>query len=119
MSKYETNESGGWIVPDRSSVAAGTIIPAHSKLGNECKLGYGCMLEGSIVKSWLTVANVDGTGRQILIIGRPDGAINIRAGCFYGTDAEFLARAASEGKTRYAAVIGAICAAMKAQEDKP
>ena len=37
-----------------------------------------------------------------------DGGIKIEAGCFIGTLAEFTAKAESEGKLRYVAVIKAI-----------
>jgi len=140
--KYEVNERGGWIVPDKSVIGAGTNIPAHSTLGNECtlgdwcklgdwcmlgdwctlgdgcklgdwcKLGDGCNWLGVTVSRWLTLANVDGSGRQVKCVIGKCGACVVEAGCFRGTPEEFTARATSEGKHVYAAVIQAVFAAM-------
>src|SRR3990167_2774160 len=116
---FDTNERGGWIVPACTTIEARTEIPNYSELGNECKLGNGCMLgyrctlgvecvlEGVTCLQFLTMANVDSTGRQILIIKHAEG-VRIRAGCFIGTGAEFLVKAASEGKTKYVAIVGAV-----------
>ena len=128
---YELNTNGGWIVPSNSTIPANTAIPSYSelgdycKLGNYCKLGDGCKLGyccklgdgcklgdcciwlGVTVESWLTLANVDGTGRQVKVVKHTSG-IKIEAGCFIGTLEEFTTKAESEGKLRYVAVIKAI-----------
>ena len=84
------------------------------KIGNRCTIGYGCEIGygctwlGVKVKSWLTLANVDGSNRQIKIVRSDEGEIKIEAGCFIGTLDEFIAKAKSEGKLRYVAVISAI-----------
>ena len=52
------------------------------------------------------------SGRQILVI-RHGGGIRVRAGCFVGTDAEFLQKAASEGKNRYVAILSAVFEGLK------
>jgi hypothetical protein len=54
------------------------------------------------------LANVDGSNRQIKIVRSDEGEIKIEAGCFIGTLDEFIAKAKSEGKLRYVAVISAI-----------
>ncbi len=123
---FELNAEGGWIVPAGTKIAAGTKIPAHSQLGNwctlgndctlgdRCRLGNGCTLEGLIAKRWLTLANVDGSGRQILIV--PDGKeTKVRAGCFIGTADQFVQKAQAKGKHIYAAVIPAVVAALLTQ----
>ena len=134
---YELNAKGGWIVPANSTIPADTVIPSYSELGNYCTLGYGCKLGdyctlgydctlgdycklgdcctlgfgctwlGVTVESWLTLANVDGTGRQVKVV-KHAGGIKIEAGCFIGTLEEFTSKAESEGKLRYVAVIKAI-----------
>ena len=134
---YELNAKGGWIVPSNSTIPADTAIPSYSELGagcklgdcctlgNGCKLGYGCKLGvccalgygctlgdgctwlGVTVESWLTLANVDGTGRQVKVV-KHAGGIKVEAGCFIGTLEEFTVKAESEGKLRYVAVIKAI-----------
>ena len=122
---YELNTKGGLIIPSNSVIPADTAIPSYSelgdfctlgdcctlgddcKLGNFCKLGDGCAWLGVTVESWLTLANVDGTGRQVKVV-KHAGGIKVEAGCFAGTLEEFTAKAESEGKLRYVAVIKAI-----------
>ena len=135
---FELNAKGGWIVPADTVIPDETVIPDYSELGygctlgydctlgngctlgncctlgNDCKLGYGCKLGentswlNTTVKSWLTLANVDGTGRQIKIVRGTDNQIKIEAGCFLGTLEEFIAKAKGENKLRYVSIIGAI-----------
>ena len=82
-----------------------------------CSLGNGCELEGMLVKHWLTLANVDGSGRQILVINDGKQTL-IRAGCFLGNLAEFSERAEDENKTAYVAIITAVVAAIEAIGDE-
>ena len=112
MTNFPINESGGWIVPPKTSLPARTLIPAFSTLGDYCMLGYRCTLEGSEFLRFMTLGNVDGTGRQILVIVR-ESEINIRAGCFYGTLDAFCERAAREGKPFYVAVVRAAALALR------
>ena len=121
--QFETNARGGWVIPAYTSIPAHTSIPAWSeigaycKLGNSCKIGHGCDLGantqwmGVTVESWLTLANVDGTGRQIKVVKHAKG-VRVEAGCFQGTLEDFCIQAASEGKDRYVRVISAVAAAM-------
>lgn len=107
---FETNDSGGWIVPEGTEIPNDTSIPACSVLGNGCTLGNGCRLgdncklEGVVANRWMTLANVDGSGRQILIV--TDGeSIKVRAGCFIGSPEEFALKARRERKYLYADII--------------
>ena len=80
------------------------------EFGNACKLGYECIVEGVQMQWIMTAANIDGSGRQILIVSDGDKVL-VRAGCFLGSVEEFTAKAKSEGKHFYAAVIPAMVAA--------
>ena len=62
----------------------------------------------------MTMANVDGSGRQIKIIWHDDGVM-VEAGCFKGPAETFIARAQSEGKTRYASIMSAIITSTREQ----
>ena len=105
---------GGCKIGDCCEIGYGCTIGDGCKIGNDCTIGdgctigYGCTWLGVKVKSWLTLANVDGSNRQIKIVRSDGGEIKIEAGCFIGTLDEFIAKAKSEGKLRYVAVISAI-----------
>ena len=129
---FNTNEKGGWIIPAETAVAPGTHIPNYSEIGNGCKIGDDCKIGndceigdcceigngckigdvciwlGVKAKSWLTLANIDGSGRQIKVVRSVDDEIKIEAGRFQGVLAEFIDRAKAEGKLRYVSIIGAI-----------
>ena len=139
--QFETNSHGGWVVPANTAIPDGTEIPAWSDLGEscvlgaDCKIGAGCKFGDGCelgayctlgagcalgdntqwlkvtVESWLTLANVDGSGRQIKIVKHAEG-VRVEAGCFQGTLEDFCTQAASEGKDRYVRVISAVAAAM-------
>ena len=96
---------------DGCTLHAGCTLGDCCTLGDYCKLGNGCTWLGVTVESWLTLANVDGTGRQVKVVKHASG-IEVEAGCFIGTLGEFLFKAESEGKLRYVAVIKAIAEAM-------
>jgi len=64
----------------------------------------------------MTAANIDGSGRQLLLILRPDGTQHVRAGCFFGTLDEFVSRASAKGKMKYALAVPAIFDAMRKME---
>jgi len=119
---FETNDNGGWVVPNKTTIPVNTVIPSYSILGYECVLGNGCRLGDRCslgsecrlgdrcslgdrcrwlnleVSRWLTIANVDGSGRVINIVQGADGNIKIEAGCFCGTVDEFVDRAKKENK---------------------
>lgn len=55
----------------------------RSKFGEESKFGADCIIEGVVASRIMTLANVDGSGRQILLIWHAGGVL-VRAGCFLG-----------------------------------
>lgn len=77
------------------------------KLGNDCELGNDCVWLGVTVDYWLTMSNVDGSGRQIKVV-KHGASFKIEAGCFIGSAEEFIAKAKAEGRHTYAAVIKAV-----------
>ena len=95
-------------IGDGCTIGYGCTIGDDCTIGNDCTIGDGCTWLGVKVKSWLTLANVDGSNRQIKIVRSDGGEIKIEAGCFTGTLDDFIAKAKSEGKLRYVAIIGAI-----------
>lgn len=101
----------------------GCKLGAYCKLGNSCMLGNRCTLGddcmlgndtqwmGVTVQSWLTLSNVDGSGRQVKVV-KHGGGVHVEVGCFQGTLEEFCAKAAGEGKDRYVRVVSAVAATM-------
>ena len=81
-------------------------------LGNFFHHGKRLKMEGVKVLALMCLSNVDGTGRQIIVIVHTDG-IKIRAGCFAGTLEEFCDKATAENKTRYARVVRAAAEALR------
>ncbi|MDL1881837.1 hypothetical protein FBQ88_12455 [Gammaproteobacteria bacterium PRO2] len=140
--EFPRNKHGGWVVPPWAALPDGVVVPTCSeigdcvkigdhatigheatigdeatignyvKIGDEATIGRECVIEGVKVKRILTLGNVDGSGRQVLLIWHAGGVL-VRAGCFRGTVGEFVARAAREGKHIYAAVIPAVVAAVE------
>lgn len=104
---FKLNSKGGWIVPANTAIPNGTSIPAHSELGDGCKLGDGCRINNKLVMQFMTLGNVDGSGRQLLLYSNAEGVYAI-CGCFRGTAQELIAKAQAEGKTRYVAVVTAL-----------
>ena len=66
-----------------------------------------------MVVRWLSLANVDGTGRYVLVVRHADGVL-IRAGCFLGDLGKFVAMASAEGKHIYVAVLTGVVRALEA-----
>lgn len=81
-------------------------------LGNFFKYGNRLTLAGIKVVKLMTLANLDGSGRQVKIIVNPDYQIYIEAGCFLGSLSEFLDKAAAEGKRFYITVVKAAAEAL-------
>ena len=137
---YETNELGGWIVPDGTTLPPGAVVPSYSYIGNDCTIGdrcrigndctigygcsignyctigYGCTWLGVQVYKWLTLANVDGSGRQLKVVVAVDGSVKVEASCFVGTADEFCKKAAAEGRGTYVAVVRAVVQALTSKE---
>ena len=83
-----------------------------NKLGNGLKFGKKLTIEGVKCRDLMTMGNVDGTGRQVVIIVHTEG-IKIRAGCFSGSLDEFCAKAESENKITYSKVVRAAAEAFE------
>lgn len=84
-------------------------------MGSNCELGSNCGLEGVVVVRWLSLANVDGTGRYVLVVQHAGGVL-IRAGCFLGDLDKFVAKASVEGKHVYVAVLTSVVRALEGLE---
>ena len=79
------------------------------KLGDCCQLGNHCTLEGLLCRRFMNLSNVDGSGRQILLV--TDGKkVLVRAGCFLGSPKEFCAKAEKGKKSVYADTVRAVAA---------
>ena len=92
-------------------------------LDKGCEFGacinlVGCTVLDLVVKRFMTLANVDGSGCQVLIVLGECGNIKVETGCFQGTVKELCSRAKSEGKLVYVAVITAAAKAMKTYENQ-
>lgn len=95
-------------IGDDCKIGSGCKIGNDCTIGNGCTIGDDCTWLGVKIKSWLTLANVDGSGRQIKVVKSVKGEIRIEAGCFLGTLDEFIAKATQEGKLRYVSIVNAI-----------
>ena len=106
---FETNKDGGLIIPDNTRIDFN--VSAFSEIGNGCEIGDGCKIEGVKCLDFMTLSNVDGSGRQIILIKHSDGII-VRAGCFVGDISAFIEKAKSENKMKYVSIVGAIAEVM-------
>ncbi|EIC13636.1 hypothetical protein QG083_10760 [Kingella kingae] len=104
----DNNTLGGWQI-----IGADNTFGDCNILGSSFKFGKRLKMEGVEVINFMTMPNVDGSGRQIQIIVHTKGLL-IRAGCFVGTLDEFCAKAESEYKTRYSKVVRAVAEAFYA-----
>ena len=87
-------------------LGCGCDLGCDCKRGAGCKLGCDCTLEGLVCKRFMNLSNIDGSGRQLLVV--TDGLHTVvRAGCFRGSAKEFVVRAREENKLVYAAVVPA------------
>lgn len=94
-------------IRDFCTLKSGTNISPNADIGNGCNIRLPATLEGKDMLAFMTLGNVDGSGRQVLLIKHADG-VTIRAGCFIGTAEEFYKRAAAEHKLVYVNVVEAI-----------
>ena len=133
---FELNDRGGWIVPfntdlsgievsapDYSVFGYGAKFGDLAVFGDRAEFGYGaefgdgakfgddCSIEGEKLVKIITAANIDGSGRQIMLIFNGE-TVKVRAGCFFGTYQEMAEKALSESKPLYAAVVTAMAEAM-------
>lgn len=87
-------------------------------LGEGFSCGADAEIEGVKVKRFLTIANVDGSGRSNLVL--TDGkTVYIRNGCFFGNIDEFITRASKQNKPVYVAVMSRVAAALLTNADAP
>ena len=97
---------------------SGCAFGNNCVLGTGCKIGpantlTGCTVLGLVVKRFMTLANVDGSGRLVLVVLGECGNIKVETGCFCGSVDEFCERAEQEGKHRYVVAIKAMCEIIK------
>ena len=114
---YGCKLGNGCTLGDYCTLGYGCTLGDRCTLGGRCTLGYGCKLGNgctiayTAVDQFVTLGNVDGSGRQILLI-RTGTQITVLAGCFKGSVDEFVKRAKDEKKLVYAAVIPAVAKAL-------
>ena len=89
---------------DYSEFGTGCDLGKEVEIGCGIKRGGNFKMEGVVVQKLLTVANLDGSGRQVLLI-KHKGGILVRAGCFVGTPEEFCSKAEVEGKLLYVDIV--------------
>jgi NDP-sugar pyrophosphorylase family protein len=97
---------------DNVTVGNNCEIGANSTIGRNFQHGANLTLEGVLVRRFLTMANVDGSGRSILIVVHPDGIL-VRAGCFVGSLNKFCLQAEYQSKHVYSAVVRAAAEALE------
>ena len=83
-------------------------------IGDCARIGDKFLCEGLEVVDFVTMSNVDGTGRRIHIYVHTKG-ITIRAGCFLGTLDEFCNKAEDDGKYLYSTTVRAAAEAFAAE----
>ena len=111
LGNYNKLGSGN-IIGDWNKIGNGNIIGSRNKIGECLKVGTRFSAECVRVIDFFTMANVDGTGRQIQVFIHTEGVL-VRAGCFKGTLDEFCDKSARQGKHKYAAVVRAAAEAMQ------
>ena len=88
-----------------------TIFGKQILFGACTKFGDDCYIEDEKLVKIITAANIDGTGRQVMLIFNGE-TVKVRAGCFFGTYQEMARNALSESKPVYASVVTAMAEAM-------
>ena len=102
---------------NRNTLGNDNTLGNWNTLGNCLRYGERLTVAGVKVRRLMTMANVDGSGRQVLVLAHTEG-VKIECGCFSGTLDEFCARADSEGKKRYSRVVRAAVEAFVACLDE-
>lgn len=110
-------------IGDDCTIEHGCHIEYRSKLGERCdigamcvigprvKLGSGCTWHGSEVIDWVSMSNIDKTGRTVKIIMHKSG-IFVEAGVFVGSLDDYLSKQAVEGNEKSASIVKAVCDVM-------
>lgn len=105
------------------TIEHGCHIEYRSKLGERCdigtmcvigprvKLGAGCTWHGEEVIDWVSMSNIDRTGRTVKIIMLKSGVL-VESGVFIGSMDDYLSKQMLEGNEKGATIIKAVCDAM-------
>jgi len=97
-----------------ATIGDNATLGLYATIGDNATIGDRFTCEGVKVIRFMTMANVDGSGRRIYVYVHTEGIL-IRAGCFLGDLDAFCEKAKGEGKDIYAAVVGAAAQALQAQ----
>jgi len=83
--------------------------------GSKMTFGGAMDWNGIVTDHIYTLANIDGTGRHIYIArdNTRKSLIRVQAGCYVGTDKEFITRAKNQHKHAYAHLVKAFCRGLK------
>lgn len=93
------------------------IVEEGLTLGPEVRFKGGLKWRGNDIVRFITMENVDGSGRQINILLTTEGIVKVQAGCYWNDHARFCRKAVREGKNIYAAVVRAAAAALLKEYD--
>ena len=110
---YGCKFGGGCTFGDWFTFGGGCTFGDWCTFGDGCIFGGVCIWNKLKIDNIYTMSNIDGTGRQIKIAIGDCGTVRVEAGCFRGTDSEFVAKAQSDGRLKYVALVGAFCKALK------
>jgi carbonic anhydrase/acetyltransferase-like protein (isoleucine patch superfamily) len=102
---------------DYATLGDDAVIGRNPRIGAEVKFGKRTTIEGVKLVKHMTMANVDGSGRQIQIYIHTEGIL-VRAGCFCGSLEEFCTKALSEGKLLYTRVVRSAVESLKMVVDE-
>lgn len=97
----------------------GPVFVEHAvNLGAAVKFNNGLYWRGHEILRFMSLANVDGTGRQVIVflarLGKDRTQVLVHAGCFFGSAVAFCNKADSEGKPVYVEMITAAANALRA-----
>lgn len=95
------------VIQDLCTLKSGANISHGATIGNGCNIELPARLEDKDMLAFMTLGNLDGSGRQVLLV-KHAGGVTIRAGCFIGTAEGFCKRAALEHELVYVNVVNAI-----------
>ena len=109
-----TTFGNGTIFGNYTTFGNGTIFGNNTKFGDGTTFGRNIEWNKTITNHIYKLANIDGSGRQVLIAKcNKNELIRIEAGCFKGTSEEFINRANHENKLMYVQLVGAFCDGLK------
>lgn len=85
-------------------------------IGPRVKFGHGCTWLGDEVIDWISMANIDETGRVVKVIRHKAGVV-VEAGDFIGSADDYLSKQIEKGDKKCARIIKAVCDVMQADRD--